>query len=83
MGGLIAWLLVDKAAIELDEALNRDEFEADIHAAIDAQQSALEAQLRQVYGRLLPGRLEAVGEAAGDLGLKPGKMRPVDALQPE
>ena len=83
VGGLIAWLLVDKAAIELDEALNRDEFEADIHAAIDAQQSALEAQLRQVYGRLLPGRLEAVGEAAGDLGLKPGKMRPVDALQPE
>ena len=81
VGGLIAWLVTDKMAIELDEALNRDEFEADIHAAIDAQQKALKAQLRQVYGRLLPGPLEALGEAAGDLGLKPGKMRPVDALR--
>ncbi|WP_456445360.1 hypothetical protein [Thiolapillus sp.] len=83
VGGLIAWLVVDKVAIELDEALNRDEFEADIHTAIDAQQAVLKEQLLQVYGRLLPGRLEALGESVGDLGLKPGKMRPVDALQSE
>jgi len=83
VGGLIAWLVVDKVAIELDEALNRDEFEADIHSAIDAQQAVLKEQLLMVYGRLLPGKLEALRESAGDLGLKPGKMRPVDALRSE
>jgi len=81
VGGLIAWLAVDKAAIELDEALNRDAFEADIHAAIDAQQSLLKRQLQEVYGGLLARKMAAAGQSAADLGARPGSMRPVDLLQ--
>ncbi|WP_457675030.1 hypothetical protein [Thiolapillus sp.] len=78
VGGLIAWLVVDKVAIELDEALNREGFEADIHAAIDAQQTRLKQQLLEVYGGLLAKQFSPLQEAAQDLGVSPGKRRPID-----
>ncbi|BAO45309.1 hypothetical protein [Thiolapillus brandeum] len=80
VGGLVAWLVVDKVAIELDEALNRDRFEADIHRAIDEQQAQLKQQLLEIYGGLLAKRLAPLRESAQDLGISPGKRRPIDAL---
>lgn len=80
IGGLIAWVAIDKAVIELDEALNRDEFEADIHAAIDAQQMQLKRQLLDVYGGLLMRQLEPLKQSGQDLGTPPGKLRPVDVF---
>jgi hypothetical protein len=83
VGGLIAWLVVDKVAIELDEALNRDEFEADIHAAIDVQKAQLKQQLLEVYGGLLRRQMAPLQQSADELGIRPGKVRPVDVLQGE
>jgi hypothetical protein len=80
IGGLIAWVAIDKAVIELDEALNRDEFEEDIHAAIDAQQAQFKAQLLQVYGGLLMKQLEPLKQSGQDLGTPPGELRPVDVF---
>jgi hypothetical protein len=78
VGGLIAWLVVDKVAIELDEALNREQFEADIHMAIDEQQAQLKQGLLDVYGGLLEKQLAPLHQSATNLGVPPGRRRPVD-----
>jgi hypothetical protein len=45
--GLATWLAVDKALIELDESLNREEMRADILEVLAEQQALLNAQLKQ------------------------------------
>jgi len=47
--GLAAWLAVDKALVELDETLNREEMRTDILEALAEQQAVLGAQLRQKH----------------------------------
>jgi hypothetical protein len=47
--GLAAWLAVDKALVELDETLNRDEMRNDILEVLAEQQVVLGMQLRQKH----------------------------------
>jgi len=47
--GLATWLAVDKALIELDESLNREEMRADILEVLAEQQVLLNAQLKQEH----------------------------------
>ncbi|WP_419605196.1 hypothetical protein [Thiolapillus sp.] len=80
IGGLIAWLAVDKAVIELDEALNRDVFEDDMHAAITAQQQQLKAALQQAYARVLNAGFAPVKQGARTLAVPVGKFTPADSV---
>ena len=80
IGGLIAWLAVDKAVIELDEALNRDVFEDDMHAAITAQQQQLKAALQQAYARVLNARFAPVKQGTRTLAVPAGKFTPADSV---
>jgi hypothetical protein len=43
--GLVTWFSVDKALVELDEAMNREEMRADILAVLDEQRQILTGQL--------------------------------------
>ena len=43
--GLVTWFSVDKALVELDEAMNREEMRADIMAVLDEQRQVLTGQL--------------------------------------
>ena len=47
--GIAAWLLVDKAVIEVDEHLNREEFEADMREALAEQRATLREELAARY----------------------------------
>ncbi len=47
--GLVTWFSVDKALVELDEAMNREEMHADIMAVLDEQRQILTGQLIDVH----------------------------------
>ncbi|WP_456412582.1 hypothetical protein [Thiolapillus sp.] len=80
IGGLVAWVAIDKAVIELDEALNREGFENDIHAAITIQQEQLKASLQQVYAKVLDERFLLLEKNAQALAVPAGEFIPADLL---
>ena len=47
--GLITWFSVDKALVELDEVLNREDMRADILAVLDEQKALLGEQLTEKH----------------------------------
>ena len=47
--GLITWFTVDKALVELDEVLNREDMRADILAVLDEQKALLGEQLTEKH----------------------------------
>jgi hypothetical protein len=47
--GLVTWLTVDKALVELDETLNREDMRADILEVLAEQRAVLGEQLRQKH----------------------------------
>ena len=49
----VAWFTVDKVAIEIEEAVSRDNMRADILAALDEEKQALKTVLQQRHQRLL------------------------------
>ncbi len=63
--GLVTWLVVDKALIELDESLNRDEMRADIMAVLAEQQVELGIQLKQKHHARIDQRAARVNDAIG------------------
>lgn len=48
-GALITWLAVDYASVRLDEYFNRDAFEAELSAAIEAEKTRLRRQVLAAY----------------------------------
>ncbi len=80
IGGLVAWVAVDKAVIELDEALNRKVFEEDIHAAITVQQQQLKESLQQVYAKVLDESFLSLQKNAQALAASAGEFIPADLL---
>lgn len=54
VGAIVGWLAVDYAVVKLDEYFNRDDFEAELRAAIDTEKARLGARIRQTYG--IPAR---------------------------
>jgi len=58
IGGVATWIAVDYAVIKIDEVLNRDAFEAELRALIDAER----ARLTQGVLAALATRAEALDE---------------------
>ncbi len=51
IGGAVAgWLAVDYAVVKLDEYFNREEFEAELAAAIDEQKGAMREEILRIFG---------------------------------
>ena len=53
VAGLAAWVAVDAAAISLDEMLNRETFEADMHQVVNEQQKKLSSAYSDAYSALI------------------------------
>ena len=51
--GIAAWFATDKVVIEVDEYLNRDEFEQELRATIDNMRRQMKSQLISAYQQLL------------------------------
>ncbi len=49
IGGVAAWVVTDKIIIEVDEYLNRPEFEAELKALIDEEKSVMKTRLKELY----------------------------------
>jgi len=47
IGGIVGWFLVDKVVIEVDEYMNRDDFEKKVTAQIDEQKAQVKAEIRK------------------------------------
>ena len=59
-GGIAAWLLVDAVAVNIDELLNREEFEADLRTLIDKNK----ADLKQRIERALHSKAQRMEQVA-------------------
>ncbi|WP_456379429.1 hypothetical protein [Thiolapillus sp.] len=81
IGGLVAWVAIDKAVIELDEVLNRKVFEDDIHAAISAQQEQLKESLWLAYAKVVEESFLPLKKNAQVLAVPVGEFTPVDLLR--
>jgi hypothetical protein len=87
IAGTVAWVAVDKAFIELDEALNREQFETDIGDVILKERDLLKVQLRDAYERLITSRYRGTGQALSEAlrpadrpPTPPGRFVPAEAL---
>jgi hypothetical protein len=60
--GLVTWLTVDKALVELDEAMNREDMRADLLEVLGGQKAELGGQLKQKYY----ARVDAMAARAND-----------------
>ncbi|ALG66799.1 hypothetical protein [Beggiatoa leptomitoformis] len=61
VAGIATWLLVDEAFIQLDEALNRTAFEAEIRQAIINQREELKTALVSTYQTVFEQQLNMLG----------------------
>ena len=61
--GLVTWLTVDKALIELDEALNREEMRAELLEVLAEQKAVLAEQLRQKHHARVDNMAARVNQA--------------------
>ena len=48
LAGIVSWFTVDKVFVEMSEYLNRDDFEAKIHALVDENKSLIKAEMRKM-----------------------------------
>ncbi|WP_167623612.1 hypothetical protein [Paracoccus sp. AK26] len=68
-GALVAWIAVDAAVINIDELLNRDEFDADLRAMVDTERQRVKDTLRQTSAQRA-GELQRVApQQARDMTL--------------
>ena len=51
VGAGVGWFAMDFVVMKVDEFISRDDFEADLHALIDAEQAALRAQIETALDR--------------------------------
>jgi hypothetical protein len=61
--GVATWVLVDKAVLEADALLHREQLEQELRQALIAQREALKLRLRERYGAALGQGMEALGRA--------------------
>ena len=61
--GLVTWLSVDKALVELDEALNREDMRADLLEVLAEQKTALGEQLKQKHYAAVDAMAARVNDA--------------------
>lgn len=59
LGALAAWYLSDKAIVEVDELINREQFEQDVRAAIDEEKQRIKEKMLDQYRHSLQTILSA------------------------
>jgi hypothetical protein len=52
-GAIVAWFAVDKLIVEIDEHVNRNEFEQELHSMVDEQKQEIKQGLKNSYAKLL------------------------------
>lgn len=79
--GAVTWLLVDKAALEVEELLGRNSFEEDVRGALRAQRDELRATLNDQYVRVSD---QAIARLIQDLDdqLRPVAVSPAKTFIP-
>jgi len=70
VAGLAAWVAVDAAVVNLDEMLNRETFEADMHHVVNEQQKKLSQAYSDAYSALLTSHFSRL-QQTGYPALKP------------
>jgi len=87
VAGAVTWVAVDKVFIELDEAINREAFEAEIRNAILNERDILKAQLKDAYRQVVTSSYQRTAQALSDAlappegpPKPPGRFVPADAL---
>lgn len=67
VAGVAAWVAVDAAIINLDEMLNREAFEADMHHVVSEQQKKLSLAYSEAYSALLAKHFSKLHQAGNHL----------------
>jgi hypothetical protein len=53
VAGIITWLVIDKATVEMDEFLNKKEFKIKVISEIDSEKQKIKNSLKEKYRSLL------------------------------
>jgi hypothetical protein len=80
VAGIAAWVAVDAAIINLDEMLNRETFEADMHHVISEQQRKLSRAYSEAYSALLVGHFSKLHQAGNHLLNPPATFVPAETM---
>jgi len=78
--GIATWLAVDLVVLEVDEQLNREQLEAEIRKAVEAEEEELKDSLKRLYASWLKERLGRFRERAAAAKDGPPGYRPIDEL---
>jgi hypothetical protein len=79
--GLATWLFVDKAMLEADELMHREQLEDELHQALTAQRDALQASLQARYDAMLQTAFSALQQSLED-HVRPTKTTPTKDFVP-
>jgi len=74
VAGVVTWVLVDKAFVEIEEALNRETFEADLRSAMIAERDDLKRRLGDAYETAVRARYAELAKQL--VAHTPAAMRP-------
>ncbi len=78
--GVATWLAVDLVALELEEQLERERFEAELHEVLRAEEAALTARLQRLHAGWIRRRLEGFRRRVASPGNPPADYRPLEVL---
>jgi len=82
VAGIAAWVAVDAAIINLDEMLNREAFEADMHSVIREQQNKLLHAYSEAYSELLTVHFLKLHQMGKSLLHPPDTFVPAETIKP-
>ena len=80
VAGLVAWVAVDAAVINLDEMLNREAFEADMHHVVSEQQEKLSRAYSDAYSALLTNHFSKLQQAGYPALNPPATFIPAETM---
>ncbi len=79
--GIATWVAVDMAALQLDEQLHRDQFEASLRQAVAREEAALKRSLQRVHASWFKSRLDAFSRRVAEGRRAKKGYRPIDTLR--
>lgn len=80
VAGLAAWVAVDAAVINLDEMLNRETFEADMHHVVNEQRKKLSHAYSEAYSALLTSHFSKLHQAGYPTLSPPATFVPAETM---
>lgn len=81
VAGVAAWVAVDAAIINLDEMLNREAFEADMHHVLKEQREKMSAAYTEVYSVLLAEHFSKLQRVGNQLLDPPATFVPAETVR--